>query len=146
MIVGNIGLARGFGAALCMACMSAFGVAAALKHMRMVDEVNKALPEGVKPFRPIGWGNNWEAHRVVAEYKRLYPNGPLARHTMILEECAFTALSFACAFLGFGLLSVGPIVFIGFMHWFQRTGLLAPVTSDKAASGGPGERVGQGKP
>jgi hypothetical protein len=79
----------GFAALLCTA---ASGLVGTVLWFEMVDKVNQQLPASEQFGHLVWWFPT--SHRVVREYKKLYPNGDLLRKRWILS-----ALALACLFL-----------------------------------------------
>jgi hypothetical protein len=74
----------------CLICGAVSGLAGTIVHLRMVDKVNAALPSE-RRFEVIGWG--WfKIQRLLREYRRLYPEGPLIRPLMIWNSLGFAAI------------------------------------------------------
>jgi hypothetical protein len=76
-------------------CMAVSGIAGILVQLHMVDKVNAALPSE-RRFSMIGW--EWfKYQRLLKEYRRLYPAGPLVHRLMIWHCLGFAAVAVASA-------------------------------------------------
>jgi hypothetical protein len=64
--------------------MPTCGLIASFKTFQMVDKVNARLPKQ-EHFDPLWWYLS-RRQRLVREYKRLYPDGPLPTHSRIAMQ------------------------------------------------------------
>lgn len=80
-----------------IACMSISGMVTTLLGMKMIGEINKTRPfEQHIIIGKFRWPD--EDMKILAEYRKLYPNGPLIRQIMIAAECGFSGVAMAAGF------------------------------------------------
>jgi hypothetical protein len=77
--------------------MLGLGVYATHISSSMVDDVNRRLPKDQQFDHWVWYPTKYL--RLVREYKRLYPNGPLNRTRIIIQIAMFALLIFAAAFI-----------------------------------------------
>jgi hypothetical protein len=75
--------------------MGALGLYGTHIWWSMVDEVNRKLPKE-QQLEHLDWGPTKRV-RLIREYKRLYPNGPLNRTRVIIQSLMFVVLILAAA-------------------------------------------------
>lgn len=77
--------------AVALAGASASGVVSAIAHLEMVARVNEKLPPEQR-LATLGW--YWpKTQRLWAEYRRLYPSGPLLRRSLIAGATGVACLA-----------------------------------------------------
>ncbi len=78
----------------CVIAMGVSGLLGALAGLRMIDDVNKTRPAGQR-LAWYGWRPNLGYPQVLAEYQRLYPQGPLIRRLKVTSACGILAVAVA---------------------------------------------------
>lgn len=102
----------------CLICGAVSGLASTIVQLRMVDKVNAVLPSE-RRFSIIGW--EWFKHqRLLKEYRRLYPAGPLVRRSMIWHCLGFAAIAVASAVVMKSIIVALCFASFGALHiWFN---------------------------
>jgi len=105
---------------LCL-CAGGFGVAGVLNQSKILDAVNAKLPAKER-FPYFGWHSH-SHHRLITEYRRLYPSGRLVFRQGILAALMYGCVTVATPFLGFGVLGLvwrgGFLVFLLWRMYFR---------------------------
>ena len=122
-MVAHMSVASIIVVALCTVCMAVSGLVGTLTSWRMIDDLNKERPAEAQ-FTAIGWRANFEFHKVLSEYRRLYPGAALLRRAIWAYVAGVLAVTvaagiltgvFGAAWLGF----VGAI--LGGLTWWASS-------------------------
>jgi hypothetical protein len=106
---------RGLILGLSIVTVSVCGLAAALTEGRMIDAVNK---QSAPADRLVAIGRPWSQRgRVVPEYRRLFPDGPLLRRLRYLVAGLFGGLVISAVVMGFGFAALWMAAGCGTMWW-----------------------------
>ena len=85
---------------VCLLLVAVAGVASSVTSMQMVTDVNRHQPSQAR--ESTYWWTLAKRRRVVAEYRRLYPDGPLRQRLFVAQLVAGCGVIGAAICLGFG--------------------------------------------
>jgi hypothetical protein len=102
-----------------LACFCGFMFAANQEHMKVIEDVNKALEPGTRRYATSGWRVNLEAMSVDVDYRRLYPNGDALRRVNTRVSASVLALTVAAITVA-GWMGIFAGVAIGLFFWLMN--------------------------